>query len=204
MKLADATPPHAALRSATAEAHEHLHHLPVFAALAAGRLDRAAYRDLLGRLLGFHEPVEAALASRLGEAAFGLNLPALHRAGLLRDDLGTLGLDAAAIAALPRMPPPEFAGPAAAMGALYVTEGATLGGRQLSRGLDSLLGPGVAAGRRFLLAGADPARPSWRDVRAAIDRCGTDSASLAALTAAATATFAAFGAWFGGSPGPGR
>jgi heme oxygenase len=190
-----ALPPHAALRAATAQAHERLHHLPVFADLAAGRLDRAGYRDLLTRLLGFHTPIEAALAARLGDTAFGLDLRALRRAALLRDDLAVLGVDP--LARLPRAPVPAFASAPAAIGGLYVTEGATLGGRLLARGLDALLGRGGTAGRRFLLAGTDPARPAWRDVRAAIDRCGATPGALAAMINGAAATFAAFGAWFG-------
>jgi heme oxygenase len=86
------------------------------------------------------------------------------------------------------------------MGALYVTEGATLGGRLLASRLDDLLGPGSAAGRRFLLAGTDRSRPGWREVRAAIDRCGAAPGALAAMIAGAAATFTAFGAWFGMAP----
>jgi heme oxygenase len=196
--LLDRTPPHAAMRAATASAHERLHHLPAFAALAAGRLDRAGYRDLLARLLGFHEPMEAALAACLGDAAFGLDLRAMRRAGLLRDDLRTLGL--ARPTAIPGTPPPAFPSPPAAMGALYVTEGATLGGRLLANGLDDLLGPDAIAGRRFLLAGTDKARPAWREVRAAIDRCGVAPGALAAMIEGATATFTTFGAWFSTMP----
>jgi heme oxygenase len=191
-----ATQPHAALRLATAEAHERLHHLPPFEALAAGRLDRDAYRDLLSRLLGFHEPTEAAIAAYLGNAAFGLNLQALRRAALLRDDLHALGLSMAAIDALPRAPIPAMADPPAAMGALYVTEGAALGGRLLARGLDTMLGPSETSGRHFLLAGADATRPAWRDVRAAIDRCGLGPGGIAGMIDGAIATFAAFGNWF--------
>ncbi len=194
--MTDSTMPHAALRAATAEAHERLHHLPAFAALAAGRLDHAAYGALLGRLLGFHEPIEAAIAAQLGDAAFGLDLRALRRADLLRDDLGALGLNAAAIARLPRATAPDFADAAGAMGALYVAEGATLGGRLLARKLDPLLGDGSMQGRRFLLAGADPARPGWRTVRAALDRCGATPAGLSAMIAGAGGAFAAFAAWF--------
>jgi heme oxygenase len=188
------TPPHAALRAATAAAHERLHHLPQFAGLAAGGLDRAGYRDLLARLLGFHAPFEDAIAATLGDAAFGLPLSRLRRADLLRDDLRELGAVQAGIVRLPVRP---FATGPQAMGALYVLEGATLGGKQLARGLDPLLGAGEARGRRFLLAGTDPARPTWRDVRAAIDRCAANPASLAGLIDGATATFRAFGAWFG-------
>jgi heme oxygenase len=195
------TAPHAALRIATAELHERLHHLPAFGALAAGNLDRVAYRDLLGRMLGFHEPIEDAIAATLGDSAFGLDLLAMRRAALLRADLGALGLNQAAITALPRIAVPRFASAAAAMGAVYVTEGATLGGRLLARGLDALLGPGIARGRGFLLAGTDPARPAWRDVCAAIDRSGAAPADLAALIAAAGATFAAFATWFTGHAG---
>ena len=50
------------LQRATAAIHARLHGVPVFAALAAGRLDRDGYLDLLGRLYGFHEPFEAAVA----------------------------------------------------------------------------------------------------------------------------------------------
>jgi heme oxygenase len=192
-------PPHAALRAATASAHERLHHLPAFVALAAGRLDRAAYRDLLTSLLGFHEPIEAALAACLGDTAFGLDVRALRRGPLLRDDLRALGTTASPLHAAA----PAFPSQAAAMGALYVTEGATLGGRLLARGLDRLLGPGTT-GRRFLLAGTDPARPAWRDVRAAIDRCGATPGALIAMTDAARAAFAGFGARFAAPIGPVR
>ena len=194
--LRDATPPHAALRDATAEAHERLHRLPVFAALAAGSLDREAYRDLLGRLLGFHQPFEAAIAACLGDLAFGLNLRLLRRATLLREDLRALGAGVAAIGNLPLLRVPSFANAPAAMGALYVAEGATLGGRMLAGALDPVLGPDDTSGRRFLLAGADKARPSWRDVRAAIDRCGHGIGGLDGMVAGASAAFAAFGAWF--------
>jgi heme oxygenase len=187
------SPPHAVLRAATQQAHARLHHLPAFAALAAGRLDRAGYSDLLARLLGFHEPMEAAMEAWLGDAAYGLDVRALRRTALLRQDLRTLGT--AAVDALPRAPAPALSCPAAAMGALYVTEGATLGGRLLARGLDRLLGPGPA-GRRFLLAGTQPGRPAWRDVRAALDRCAAAPGALAAMTEAADAAFAGFGAWF--------
>jgi len=142
--------------------------------------------------------MEAALAVCLGDAAFGLDLRALRRADLLRDDLGALG--PAPAGTIPRAPAPVFASPPAAFGALYVTEGATLGGRLLASGLDHLLGPGSAAGRRFLLAGTDKARPGWRDVRAAIDRCGATPGALAAMIDGAAATFTAFGAWFGTMP----
>ncbi len=187
------TAPHAALRAATAEAHERVHQLPQFVGLTGGKLDRAKYGDLLTKLLGFHAPYEYAIAAKLGDTAYGLPLARLRRAALLEDDLRVLGLSKAHVL---RVPVRSFPTKSQAMGALYVIEGATLGGRQLAQGLDPLLGEGVTAGRRFLLAGTDPARPTWREVRAAIDRCARNRRALARMMDGATATFKDFARMF--------
>jgi heme oxygenase len=175
--------------------HERLHHIPDFVRLAAGLIDLKSYRGLLARLLGFHAPIEAGIASALGEVVFSLDIRALERAPLLQDDLRALGMGAAEIAALPRTASKIFGTPAEAIGALYVVEGATLGGRQLAPGLDALLGPTVTHGRRFLLAGANPTRPSWREVCATVDRCGADATDMAAMIVGAECTFHKFEQW---------
>lgn len=181
----------AALREATAAAHGRLHRLPPFRALAEGRLDRAGYGALLGRLLGFHAAMERALEAGPSLAPYGIELAARRRAPLLRADLAWLGCPApAAEAALA-----PFASAAAAMGALYVVEGSTLGGRQLARALDGLLPPGEA-GRRFLLGHGAAQAPMWRECCAAIERCGAEPGGLAGMIGGALAAFAAFEAWF--------
>lgn len=185
-----------ALRAATAGAHERLHHLRPFALLAAGSLTRTGYQALLRRLLGFHLAVEASLTAAPSLSRFGIAIADRRRSGLLRRDLDTLRAPAAGVAIAP-LRPLESAGEA--MGRLYVTEGATLGGRVLARGLDGILGPGEA-GRAFLLGhGAQHAR-MWMAFCTALERCGSDSAQRAAMIGAADSTFAAFEAWFG-APG---
>ena len=143
-----------ALRQATDAAHERLHHLPAFASLAAGSIDRGDYIALLRRLLGFHGAVEAALAAAPCLRPFGIAIEERRRAPLLEADLDAM--DAAPGLAAPALVPPSSA--AAAMGWLYVVEGSTLGGRHLARGLDGLLGEDVA-GRRFLLGHARGTAP---------------------------------------------
>ena len=139
------------LQRATAAVHARLHRVPAFAALAAGRLDRDAYLGLLGRLYGFHDPFEAAVAQA---GPPGLQPVQWRRAHLLRSDMAALGWSDAAIGELPRHPASGGSwSPAHAMGCLYVTEGSTLGGRQLARQLDHAL-PVEGAGRSSLLAGA--------------------------------------------------
>lgn len=187
----------AALREATKAVHERLHHVPAFAALAAGALDRAGYRALLARLYGFHAPMEAAMA----EALAGRFAPAAwQRADLLRADLAALGEGEPTLARLPRIRPPARLSDPEAMGCLYVLEGSTLGGRHLARQLDFVLPPGSTAGRSFLAAGSQPHRIRWADLGAALDAAGTDPAALRAMLAGAADAFARYEAWFADRP----
>ncbi len=170
--------------------HERLHHVPAFQALAEGRLDRAGYAALLRRLLGFHASIEAALAAAPPLAAYGIDLAERRRAPLLRADLAHLGAPVEA----PLAPVPAFATAAHALGALYVTEGSTLGGRHLARGLDHLLPAGE--GRGFLLGHGARHGAMWQACCAAIEACGAEPGGLAGMEAGAGETFAAFEAWF--------
>ncbi len=179
-----------ALRAATAEAHERLHQIPAFQALAEGRLDRAGYARLLRRLLGFHTAIEAGLAAAPTLAPYGIDLAARRRAPLLRADLADLGVPPIA----PLAPVPGFATAARALGAVYVTEGSTLGGRQLARGLDRLLPAGQ--GRSFLLGHGARHGAMWAACCAAIEACGAEPGGLAGMLSGAAETFAAFEAWF--------
>jgi len=182
------------LRHVTAAVHERLHHVPVFAALAAGMLDHAGYVGLLGRLYGFHAPFEAAV-ERAGLP--GLRPDQWQRAHLLRSDMTALGRSEAEIQRLPRYPALDgLWSPAYAMGCLYVIEGSTLGGRHLARRLDNLLPLDDMAGRAFLLAGTGQDHVRWRDFCAVVDACGADAAPRAEMVAGAVETFHCFEAWF--------
>lgn len=183
----------AALREATRTVHERLHGLPAFAALAAGRLDRDRYVALLGRLLGFHAPTEAALATRLGQR---LAPETWQRTHLLRADLATFGVDDEQVARLARIERPTLPSDPVAMGCLYVVEGSTLGGRQLSRLLDNVLPSGGSAGRSFLQGGAQPGHIRWIALRAELDAMGADPDCLDEMIASAIATFTRFELWF--------
>lgn len=180
------------LREATAEVHARLHAVPAFEALAAGRLSLATYVALLQRLLGFHGAVEAALAAAPPLQPYGIELAERRRSEALRIDLASLG----AADTTPLAPLPSLGSAARALGCLYVVEGSTLGGRQLARGLDHLLPAGTAAGRAFLLGHGPRHGAMWQSCCAAIETCGEEPGSLAAMATAATETFAAFEAWF--------
>jgi len=101
-----------ALWAATADVHERLHCHDGLAAVQAGTIDRQAYRQSLGRLYGFYQPIEA--AAQL----------APERTQWLEYDLDALGVCATVLDTLPRCAsfPPRFS-PDQVLGARYVVEG---------------------------------------------------------------------------------
>lgn len=171
---------HAILREATHETHLRLHGLPQFAAIAAERLTRGAYADLLQALRRFHGAVARA-AEHGGLAALSSSR---RRLDLLEADLGTLG------AAPSRIASAWTSSPGACLyGALYVAEGSALGGKVIARQLDYLLGD-RAEGRTFFRGDGDIG-PRWRAFLAALQRdCG--EGELPQLVAGAEAGFALF------------
>lgn len=181
----------AALRTGTEAVHLRLHGLPLFHALAQGRLTRDGYAALLRRMLGFHAPLEARLGEVAGLDAFGIDVAARRRSHLLRADLASLGETTEA----PMAPLRAFGTAAQALGALYVAEGSTLGGRHLARALDTLLPPGIE-GRRFLLGHGERHGEMWRTCCAALEVCDATPAGRADMLRGAEDTFAAFEAWF--------
>jgi heme oxygenase len=171
------------LRRATAAAHR-----GVEARLfPAGLQDRASYVAMLQVLLALHEPVEGWLAKLPGLPALGIDPAERRKAPRLRADLAALGVDE------PPAARPACGGTSAmpeALGAIYVLEGSTLGGRVLLEQVRVRLGD---VPTNFLLGyGTETAR-YWRRTRAAlVEGVRTDSDPADAeqrLIAAAMQTF---------------
>lgn len=173
-----------ALRDATQEVHERLHLHAGFAAVATGDIDRARYGQLLGRLYGFHSACEERLdVSR-------------HRSAWLAADLATLGMDERSIACLSRCAAlPRTDRLARRLGAMYVIEGAALGGRVLARGLDRLLGAENLAGRRFFYGHGAETGARWQTFLKELEQCGRDQTARDDAVLAANAMFSAFEVW---------
>jgi heme oxygenase len=167
--------------------HQRLHLHEGFAAIQNGSIEMASYRRLLLRLYGFYIPFEtAADISR-------------ERSGWLADDLRALGshpdgFDAAALCS--EIPIPRT--PEARLGALYVVEGAALGGRDLARHLTGLLGPDGVAGRRFFLGRGAGTGEAWRGYLSRLEAHAADPTARPDIIKAMLETFAVFERWMAG------
>jgi heme oxygenase len=172
------------LREATSETHARLHLHPGFAAIQDGTIDLAGYRALLARLYGFHAPFEAAV----GIAA--------DRSSWLQDDLRAVTQGACNLANIPRCESlTAFDTPARRLGALYVIEGSTLGGRQLARNLDALLGSAGTAGRRFFLGRGAETSVAWNAFLSRLTSAASSPAMHAEIVGSAVRTFDIFQEW---------
>ena len=176
---------HLRLRTATAPAHTALERDLDWVARVA---TVEGYRGLLARLHGFHRAWEPAIGAALDDGSFfetRCRVPALAR------DLAFLGLSSAGIDGLPRALPIPLPGPAAAMGALYVLEGSTLGGRMIGRHITAthgLTGDGLA----YYSGHGTRTGAMWSAFRTRLD---TFDGQAAEVVAAANGTFDAMRAW---------
>lgn len=176
---------HLRLRAATASAHEALERDLGWEARVS---TLAGYRDLLGRLHGFHATWEPAIGAALDDGAF---FDARRRVAALGDDLAFLGLTEADIGGLPQARPILLADPASAMGALYVLEGSTLGGRVIGRHIAAAHGLG-GEGLAYYSGHGPRTGAMWSAFRARLDTFDGEGESV---VAAANETFDAMRLW---------
>ena len=181
-----------ALRTGTGLLHVALEkRLPFF----SDQLDAGRYRRLLQAYYGFYSPMEAALYDS-GLIPDGYDSVLRVKTPTLLGDLRALGLNDYAINALPRCTQhPTFDTPAACLGALYVLEGATLGGQVLRREMARRLGIHADNGGAFLdVYGAETGR-RWKDFLDYLGRLPLDADAKQRAVDAARSTFSGFEQW---------
>jgi heme oxygenase len=154
-----------ALRLATASAHrevEEIGGLP-------GRIGTIAdYAGCLSRFLAVLAPVERELAAFAEFQAQGIEIAPRLRSFAIIQDLRRLG---AAFEPAPAGPA-WLGGFAEALGALYVTEGAALGGQVIIAAIKDRLGAQVAGATAYFDSHGAETRTMWAGLRADLDRIG--------------------------------
>ncbi len=169
--------PLATLKQATWPHHQRLEQK---LALLDPGFSRADYLRLMKALWGYYRPLEARLANlpelRAWLPDFGRRL----KSRLLEADLRALGVDSGALQRLPACRElPACADLAAALGCLYVLEGATLGGQVISRHLERSLELDAGNGAAFFTGYGAATGAMWQAFRERLAAAGADERALA-------------------------
>ena len=156
-------------------------------------LDAARYRAILAGFWGFHAALEPRLAAVAELRGLGLDPAERRKLPRLEHDLRTLGEDPARLPVADVVPEVEDA--AAALGCMYVLEGATLGGRVISRHL-AARGIGPESGGAFFAGYGVETGEMWKSFSAAIGAYAeAHPESTGRIIDAADETFALLERW---------
>ena len=155
------------------------------------------YRMWLGRFLGLYEPLEHLLARFPEWDDISLAPWSCNQSSAIAGDLAALGIDPAGVAHVPEVLLPKLPTFAHALGALYVLEGATLGGRLILRDVEARIGAQIAGATQFFGGRGDTVDPMWQSFRATLDAFGRERSLLRAdVVTGAQRVFRAILAWF--------
>ena len=180
------------LKSETAKAYDRIEE--AFDLEAVTR-SKSAYRNLLGRLYGFHAVWEPLAEVALVDPEF---FRQRRKVAFLTTDLRDLGMGSHGIARLPLCDPTvTMRTPAEAWGSMYVVEGATLGGVIIARHVERRLGLSRQNGCLYFRCYGADVRSMWTSFGTRLlASCGP--ADQDAVVAAARRTFEMLHIWLCG------
>jgi heme oxygenase (biliverdin-IX-beta and delta-forming) len=151
----------------------------------------------LGRFLGFYAPLEHVFKGFPEWNNLGIRLPARALSSCLANDLAALGADPASVRLAAPAQLPDLPTFAHALGALYVMEGATLGGRLILRDLEMRLGDSIAEATCFFGGRGERVGPIWQSFRETLDNFGSENPQASPeVVAGAERVFLAMLDWF--------
>ncbi|MDB5251822.1 MAG: biliverdin-producing heme oxygenase [Flaviaesturariibacter sp.] len=180
----------ALLKKQTAQPHAQLEALLLPHLQAIANADD--YASILTAFHGFFAPLERAIAPWISTGP----IPDWHlrrKATLLRDDLAVLH---GPMLSLPEaIDLPDISSEASALGALYVMEGSTLGGRAIAQMVRRAL-PGIPENALSFFTGYGPATGTmWTSFQLALTSYGDAEDRQTEMIEAANQTFKTFGTW---------
>jgi heme oxygenase len=156
------------------------------------------YREHLQRMYGFCAGIEQRVPAESLHDALS-DYPQRRKLPLLEQDLRAIGIASETVADLPYCEAlPACHQTAAALGCLYVIEGATLGGRTLLPMVQKQLGLTAQSGAAFLASYGPGVDLMWHRFGNALDAWCTAPERSAFAAQAAVATFQALETWLCG------
>jgi heme oxygenase len=153
----------------------------------------ADYQRYLAAMHGYHAPLEQRFAAHAGLARAGFGASLRQKRTLIERDLAALGDRRTAWPACPRLP--EVEPLPRAVGAAYVLEGSTLGGRYILAKLATALAPLRGRATAFLEGYGAETGDRWRAFGEVVARAIASPADEDEAVAGARATFARLIDW---------
>ncbi|NVB78208.1 MAG: biliverdin-producing heme oxygenase [Kofleriaceae bacterium] len=150
------------------------------------------YARYLRAMLGYHLPIEETFAANDDLAQLGFAAQRRRKSHLLERDLETLGEERpfARCTAMPALPSMGHC-----IGAAYVIEGSTLGGRYILSRLPAVLAAVRGSATAFLEGYGAETGARWRAFGAIVERALADRDAEDAAVAGARATFSTLIDW---------
>ncbi len=185
------------LRKDTADAHQSMEDTPVMRSLLAGTLSRSGYMALLEDIYSLASPLEAAaMAHPLWTRATNFDFRRRLKSQRLLQDIAFLqGASPEDLEIVPRtVRLPNVGSDARLLGALYVIEGASLGGRVILKQLTDLYGYTAEAAACFYAGYGHDTGQRWREWCAFVEDYSRDrKLDTQEMLSAALETFGCFG-----------
>ena len=148
------------------------------------------YAALLKTFYGFYSPVEQLISNFVSEELLP-DISDRRNSKLILRDLAALGISGDSIPLCSRLP--EIDSPTAAMGAMYVLEGSTLGGQMIARMLQNNPLLNLVPGQlNFFLGYKKETGPKWKSFQAALNLLDGETETLVST---ARQTFSLFTQW---------
>jgi heme oxygenase len=164
--------------------------------LLAPTITKWQYVAQLALVYGFEAPLEAALAYT-PNLRLAIDLRSRIRAGLVAQDLITLGVSAGEVADLPQCyPMAPFGSPLEALGWLYVSERSTLKHEAVLKNVVARL-PETAKATAYLSVYDGIAGLRWQQLGSAFDHFVRTERAMDEVIAGAHAGFRALTTWYG-------
>ncbi len=156
------------------------------------------YVALVRKLYGFFQPMEERLHQEFGTTWNELNLIPRRKVPWLEQDLRWLGIAPESFLSIPRCTHClEFDTESDVAGYLYVTEGATLGGKFILKHVESSLGIHATHGGVYFNSYGEETGPMWRALRDALEWYVAGGGDPDEVVKSAKQTFHCFTAWVG-------
>lgn len=159
-----------------------------------GIKQRTGYISLLKTFYGFYHPLEQKIGGFI-DASVIPDMDQRRGSSLIMADLHALGADVSLMPQAKQLP--ALSNAALAMGALYVLEGSTLGGRYIANMLSRQVDPPLQKDELRFFTGYGPQTGiKWTSFVAILNEYASDEYTISQMVDAANQTFLHLNLWF--------